>query len=47
MKKLLFGFCALLFFAQNSFAAENNLQMFNSLSDASGRAFGNKVENKF
>ena len=44
MKKLLFGFCALFFFAQNSSAAENNLQMFNSLSEASGRAFGNKVE---
>ncbi len=44
MKKLLLGFCALLFFAQNSFAAENNLQMFNSFSDTSGRAFGNKTE---
>ncbi len=44
MKKLLFGFCALIFFAQNSSAAENNLQMFNTLSETDGSAFGNKVE---
>ncbi|MBU6140320.1 MAG: hypothetical protein KGP29_02010 [Proteobacteria bacterium] len=44
MKKSSLLFFILLFFAQKSLAAENNLQMVNSVSDLGGRAFGNKTE---